>query len=166
MDELDGAVDQHMTQCLELAATALEMVTRDPPYTEHVATLRDLVDRIEVSAVALTSQTGVTWDAMAANFGVRRQSLHRRLRRPATKWLAEAGRPLSSDEVAGRSRTWRYLLRRLGMAQEPLTGTTYLGGGPEALDRTRARLKKERLRAIRSQQAAVRERSSIRSKDD
>lgn len=142
---LNHAIEQHMALCLHLAVTSLELITREPPYTEHVTTLRELIEQVEVSAVALTVESGHSWSEMASNYGVARQTLNRRLSRKTVAWLQRM-RAANEAEISGRSRVWRNHMIELRYLAEELLGRA----DGNNLAAARERLKRQHLEAIRS----------------
>ncbi|WP_143465900.1 hypothetical protein [Kribbella sp. ALI-6-A] len=141
---LNHAIEHHMALCLNMAVTSLELITLEPPYTEHVTTLRDLIEQVEVSAVALTVESGVSWSAMASDYGVARQTLNRRLSRKTTKWL-RAMHAANDAEISGRSRVWRHQMTKLRELAQELLGQS----DGTNLAAARERLKLQHLNAIR-----------------
>jgi hypothetical protein len=140
---LSHAIEQHMASCLRLAVTSLELITQEPPYTGQITTLRDLIDRVEVSGVALSVVAGQSWSAMAADYGVKRQTLNRRLSRKATAWLQKM-RAANEAEISGRSRVWRQDMTDLRDLVEELLGRT-----DGNLAAARERLKRQHMKQIR-----------------
>lgn len=92
MDEEARAalVAEHLVDALRLAITALSLV--DVPQETTLAQLQALEaarEGLEASTVTLLLQAGVTWESMANQLGVTRQSLHRRLSRRSTDLQAK-----------------------------------------------------------------------------
>lgn len=81
----------YLTDALNLAVTALSLV--DVPQETTLQQLRALEDArqaLEASSVILLLQAGATWESMARQLGVTRQSLHRRLSRRSSDLQAKA----------------------------------------------------------------------------
>jgi hypothetical protein len=81
----EALVAGHLLDALRLVLAALDLV--DVPRETTLDQLRALEEArqaLEASTVMLLLQAGVTWEAMARQLGVTRQSLHRRLSRKST----------------------------------------------------------------------------------
>lgn len=79
-DTLSASVLDYLVDVLTLAARVLELV--DVPEETTLRQIQELVARcgdLEASAVPLILAAGVSWEMMATDLGVTRQSLHRRL---------------------------------------------------------------------------------------
>jgi transposase-like protein len=75
----------HLVEALRLAVGALNLVDVPREATlEQIQALETARQDLEASAVTLLIQSGVTWEALARQLGVTRQSLHRRLSRRST----------------------------------------------------------------------------------
>jgi hypothetical protein len=106
---LSSLVLEHLDMALLLAVEALDLV--DVPEDITLTALQVLEEhrqRLEVSTVALLLEGGMSWQAMADELGVARQSLHRRLSRKTldlTRREQGQGTDLEYE--------WRRLLARL-----------------------------------------------------
>lgn len=126
-DPVDHAVrarlaEEYLLAVVGLGLQALELV--DPPEQgrtlRQIEALREAVDGVEVAAVGLMTGSGTTWESLAADVMVRRQSLHRRLSRKVNRWTHEKAPP----ELAGsRSREWEVRASVLADRVKELTTT-------------------------------------------
>jgi len=90
MDErtLQVIVLRYLTTVLQLALAALDLVDAPEDTTlRHLQALEDMRQELELGTVALLQVSGVTWEAMATQVGVARQSLHRRVAKRAMNYL-------------------------------------------------------------------------------
>lgn len=116
-DALSALALAHLVNSLLLALGALDVA--DVPHEDtlrQLQTLEDVRAGLEASTVTLLKQAGVSWEAMAEQLGVTRQSLHRRLSR---KSLHLQGVP---QRITGRGlmTEWDSLIVLLGERVEEL----------------------------------------------
>jgi hypothetical protein len=91
-----------LVELLRLGLSALQIVDgAEPTSLSDVRGLQDQCTELEIRTVALLREAGVPWEALAAELGVARQSLHRRLNRKIKKYKASPvvteGRGLVSE---------------------------------------------------------------------
>ena len=98
-------VADHLVNALRLAIAALNLV--DTPHErtlEQLEALEAARRTLEASTVTLLLEDGVTWQSMARQLGVTRQSLHRRLSRKSTDLRAKP------SNIGQLEREWNRLL--------------------------------------------------------
>jgi hypothetical protein len=123
-DTLSVLVLDHLVEALHLAVGALDLV--NVPQEVTLADLEELGARrqdLEISTVMLLRQAGVSWEAMADQLGVTRQSLNRRLSQKST---ARQGRVVITDGYGLRAE-WSQLLRKLQQKVQGLIDTGAAG---------------------------------------
>jgi hypothetical protein len=105
-DETHAAlVAGHLVDALQLAIAALTLVDVPQETTlDQLQALEAALQALETSTVMLLLQGGVTWESMAKQLGVTRQSLHRRLSRRTTSLR---GRPRKIGQLENE---WKHLL--------------------------------------------------------
>jgi hypothetical protein len=88
-DGLSALVLAHFAEALRLAMGALDLLGVSQDRTLHqLQDLETARQSLEVSTTALLQASGVSWEAMATDLGVTRQSLHRRLSRKSLAFTA------------------------------------------------------------------------------
>jgi hypothetical protein len=114
-DTLAALVLAHLVEVLRLAVSTAKLVELpDQAALGRVSALGDAQEALEVSTVMLLLRSGVSWEAMASQLGVRRQSLHRRMSRKVVK------REDKALNVGGLEAEWRHLLTSLGEELEEM----------------------------------------------
>jgi hypothetical protein len=91
-DTLRSLVLDYLVGVLTLANRALELV--DDPDETALTRIQELVNRcgdLEASAVPLILAGGASWETMASQLGVAKQSLNRRLSRRSARQVEQAG---------------------------------------------------------------------------
>jgi hypothetical protein len=114
-DTLAALVLAHLVEVLRLAVSTVKLV--ELPDQTALARLSDLggaQEDLEVSTVMLLHRSGVSWEVMASQLGVTRQSLHRRMSRRVVR---REGKALN---VGGLEDEWRRLLTSLGEELEEM----------------------------------------------
>lgn len=110
-DTLSAWALDYLVEVLTLAERVLDLV--DVPQESTLRQIQELVARcgdLEGSAVPLILAGGASWETMAAELGVARQSLHRRLSRKSLGRIERLGLP----ERAGLPAQWRVQVGLLG----------------------------------------------------
>lgn len=88
-DRLAALVLEHFVEALRLTVTAINLVDTPREITlQQIQDMETARQRLEVSAAALLQLRGVSWETMATELGVKRQSLHRRLARKSLAYQA------------------------------------------------------------------------------
>ena len=122
-EKLSALVLDHLVEVLRLTQAAVSLA--DLPEAAMLDQLEEIMtiwQRLEVSTVLLLTQAGLSWEAMAARSGVRRQSLHRRLSRKI-KSRADAAASIRKTEGRGLQTEWRNLIELLNDKMRELMET-------------------------------------------
>jgi hypothetical protein len=128
-DAVTALVYAHLMETLRLAVNAATLVELPTVITlRRLRELQQVVEDLEVSTVMLLNRTGVSWERMATELGVTRQSLNRRLSR---KVVQLEGSP---HNLNGLEAAWRGLLPSLRAGVDEV-----LGLEPHQIARGRAR---------------------------
>lgn len=133
MDEetLSALALAQLVELLRLALTALELVnTAEPTTLSRVSGLHDQCSELESRTVALLRHADVRWEVLAAELGVKRQSLHRRLSRKILKYMVSP----EVTEGPGLAAEWDRLVTQLAATVESVSLT-----GPRRTSRRVAR---------------------------
>lgn len=99
-----------MVEVLRFSVSAMDLA--DEPGDNTLRQLQELetaLEDLEARAVALLTAQGHSWEAMAQQLGVARQSLHRRLARRSLRFSLRA----ETTEGRGLRAEWDRLMARL-----------------------------------------------------
>ncbi len=119
MDEetLSALALAQVVELLRLALTALRLVSADEPMTlGRVKDLQANCVELEIWTAALLRHADVSWEIMASELDVARQSLHRRLNNKITDYMVSP----KFTEGRGLYSEWERLIPLLSSAVEEL----------------------------------------------
>jgi len=125
----------HRADVLRFAVAALALIDVPEEYPlSELQALEAARERLEASTVSLLGQAGVSWEAMAQELGVRRQSLHRRLHRKSLAFQV-AAQQASWDRLKNE---WESLVKVLDKVADELSSADVELAAGKVADELRA----------------------------
>lgn len=116
-DTLSALLLAHLVETLQLAISALALVDVPQKITlEQLQALESAHQSLEASTVMLLQRSGATWEEMAKQLGVTRQSLHRRLSRRSVDLERRA------QDISSLEQQWKQRVKLLGQEFEEVSG--------------------------------------------